>query len=650
MASKDAVGKAVYQLETDPTGLTKGLKAAEGQIKATGATAEKAFGKQTTGALGKVDAALTKMTASKGIPGAVLGGLGIGAGIGVFSLVTKGIGMITDVLGTSIEAARQEELSVAKLTTALEANVDAWDGNTEAIEATLKARMALGFADDEQRDSLAQLVSVTKDATTALDLQRTAMDLARLRNMSLADASALLGKVYSGNVGILSRYGIKLEKGATATQALAEVQKRAGGQAEAWADKNKAAIAKVRIDDAMESIGLALIPLVDGLTSFASDAIPAAIAGLTDLGDAFNNLRRWMSPGQALIEDQNAALVKMATDLGLDSEKLLEFVQGQRDAATAIEDNAKAMANLEDASATLRAGLLESGMAVEDVDAAVKEYRDRMLGLIKDQEAVNTSTDKSTELWRFSAQAILEARAAGVDLSPTLEDVAGAAGGTSRALEVLGGSAKKVAATIETDLSPLTGIVKGSLRRAKDAAEKEGAEFRWAMEHPLAGDRLGAFWAKQIRVHQRRRQKAIDAGNVTVIAREDAFIKDYRERLTALRTAKFTVAVQTVFTGTIPNWIPGLPGLPGRAAGGPVQALKPYIVGEHRPELFVPDRNGTILPSVPSSAGRQVVDVRHTITLEGARNLRSAGYDTDRLAALLRAADDGAGYSSPRRY
>jgi len=40
-----------------------------------------------------------------------------------------------------------------------------------------------------------------------------------------------------------------------------------------------------------------------------------------------------------------------------------------------------------------------------------------------------------------------------------------------------------------------------------------------------------------------------------------------------------------------------------RAAGGPVEAGKSYIVGEHRPELFVPDQDGMILPSVPGRAG-----------------------------------------------
>jgi murein DD-endopeptidase MepM/ murein hydrolase activator NlpD len=36
-----------------------------------------------------------------------------------------------------------------------------------------------------------------------------------------------------------------------------------------------------------------------------------------------------------------------------------------------------------------------------------------------------------------------------------------------------------------------------------------------------------------------------------------------------------------------------------RASGGPVRAGQPYIVGEHRPELFVPDTSGYIVPQVP---------------------------------------------------
>lgn len=40
-----------------------------------------------------------------------------------------------------------------------------------------------------------------------------------------------------------------------------------------------------------------------------------------------------------------------------------------------------------------------------------------------------------------------------------------------------------------------------------------------------------------------------------------------------------------------------------RADGGPVEAGKPYIVGERRPELFVPNTAGRILPQVPALGG-----------------------------------------------
>lgn len=59
-----------------------------------------------------------------------------------------------------------------------------------------------------------------------------------------------------------------------------------------------------------------------------------------------------------------------------------------------------------------------------------------------------------------------------------------------------------------------------------------------------------------------------------------------------------------------PDWIPGIggkgfdmPDIPEwRAAGGPVTAGMPYIVGEHRSELFVPNQSGRIVPNVGGGA------------------------------------------------
>ena len=43
----------------------------------------------------------------------------------------------------------------------------------------------------------------------------------------------------------------------------------------------------------------------------------------------------------------------------------------------------------------------------------------------------------------------------------------------------------------------------------------------------------------------------------------------------------------------------GVAAFQGREQGGPVRAGNPYIVGEKRPELFIPTQSGHILPSVP---------------------------------------------------
>lgn len=46
--------------------------------------------------------------------------------------------------------------------------------------------------------------------------------------------------------------------------------------------------------------------------------------------------------------------------------------------------------------------------------------------------------------------------------------------------------------------------------------------------------------------------------------------------------------------------------MPGKALGGSVRAGEAYIVGEHRPEMFIPSQSGTIKPSVSSQSGAGV--------------------------------------------
>lgn len=60
--------------------------------------------------------------------------------------------------------------------------------------------------------------------------------------------------------------------------------------------------------------------------------------------------------------------------------------------------------------------------------------------------------------------------------------------------------------------------------------------------------------------------------------------------------------------GGLGGFVGGLIGSFFRANGGPVKAGQPYIVGERQPELFVPNRSGTIIPSV-TSGGDSITNI-----------------------------------------
>ena len=67
-----------------------------------------------------------------------------------------------------------------------------------------------------------------------------------------------------------------------------------------------------------------------------------------------------------------------------------------------------------------------------------------------------------------------------------------------------------------------------------------------------------------------------------------------------------------------------------RANGGPVKAGQPYVVGERQPELFVPRRSGTILPSTQLGSGDNVTNMV-TVNVD-AQGSSVAGNSTDAQA------------------
>ena len=238
-------------------------------------------------------------TSAQKFGSAISSGLGIGAGIGAFTLLSSAVGGTVDFLKDAVQAGMEEEASIAKLSASLQANIPAWDGRTDAIEKVLKAQIDLGFSDDEQRDSMSMLVVATKNVAEAQAIQTTAMDLARLKGISLADATSALIKVEAGQYRALKGLGIVLKEGATQTEALAAVQAVAEGQAATFAmvTGGKLLVAQTKFGEKMDELGTILLPLVsDGisLVTGSADLLAASmnilLPWMRDFGDAADAL------------------------------------------------------------------------------------------------------------------------------------------------------------------------------------------------------------------------------------------------------------------------------------------------------------------------------------------------------------------------
>lgn len=252
---------------------------------------------------GQLEGDLTKLGRAAGISAA--------AGTFAFNAMSTAIAGAGDFIGDATRQFIADEQSVARLSAALKASVVAWNGNTAAIEATIKARMRLGFTDDEQRNALALAVTATNDVSEALAILGTAMDLARLKSISLEDATSKLIKIEGGNFRALKELGIEIDENATQTEALIAVQKAADGQAKAYAETTggKLVQAQVRAGEATERLGgifarlgAVILPAVaDGLDSVLN-LIDGVASSADKAENPINSLLRLL-PGFASLQD-----------------------------------------------------------------------------------------------------------------------------------------------------------------------------------------------------------------------------------------------------------------------------------------------------------------------------------------------------------
>lgn len=499
---------------------------------------------QVSGPLSKIKDKFDTLGKSKGFQSIAMG-VGVGIGAQVWAEAT---GRIVGAIGDAIEAAKQEEVSIQKLGSALEANIASWDGNTDAIERVLTARMKLGFSDDEQRDSLAKLVAATGDATEALDIQRTAMDLARFKGISLADATDALTKVEAGSYRILKSLGIVLKEGATQTEALAAVQRVAAGQAEDYARTNsgKLEVSQVKVNEAMEKFGTAVLPAVADAASTAADAITGVSTALDIIGG--------------------------------NGPKTTEEV---RNTEEAFIDLARAVSGFIPV-----AGLLADAME-ENTTHVQSDVSDMAMGAKKEFDEVG---DDAKRMGRRVGDA---ADDAGASFSAMVESMID---DTQQLIDDVFDPIETRAAIYQSRMDQ--NAAEEQLRDAKTAREKREATDD-IME--AIGDQADSLvdLGKQGKLTEKdidRFEKDVKQSYEVLGKEVPKDIQAIIDKLRALdKWDGHTINVTTRVSGGGGGGKPGTLG--HRAVGGPVKASEVYMVGESGPELFVSDKAGSIVPN-----------------------------------------------------
>lgn len=187
----------------------------------------------------------------------------------------------------AVEAAIADQKSQVLLADALKNTTGATDAQIRATEDFIrKTQLAAGVSDSQLRPALGNLVRATGNATKAQELLTLALDISVATGKDVESVSLALSKAYNGNIGALQRLGIPLDENIIKSKdfeaATDELQKLFGGAAATAADTyaGKLAIIQERLGEAQESLGEALLPILDRVSKFIVQTVVPAFEGL----------------------------------------------------------------------------------------------------------------------------------------------------------------------------------------------------------------------------------------------------------------------------------------------------------------------------------------------------------------------------------
>lgn len=195
-----------------------------------------------------------------------------------------------------VKAAIEDEAAQVRLAAALENATGATRDQIAAVETQItKTALATGVADDQLRPALQRLALSTGDTAKAQELLNLALDVSQSTGKPLETVANALGKAYDGNTTALGKLGIGLSSAELKTMSFTDVQGRLSDLFGGAAAKNAETFQgrmdrlKVAFDEAKETIGYALLPIIEKLVQYFIDYV---IPYINKLAQAFDPVKK----------------------------------------------------------------------------------------------------------------------------------------------------------------------------------------------------------------------------------------------------------------------------------------------------------------------------------------------------------------------
>ena len=212
-----------------------------------------------------------------------------GAGFAIGAFATK-----------SVMAASDDQKAAAILATTLKNSTGARARDVSSVENWIsKMTLATGVADDELRPALGTLVRATHNTAEAQNILQVAMDASAATGKPLETISLALAKAQGGNVTALGKLGIATKdahgKTLSFAQVMVNMQKTFSGSQAAATDSfsGRVQVMKNAFNEATESVGYGLLPIMTKLATFATGTLVPAI---TATANWFQANAAWVTP------------------------------------------------------------------------------------------------------------------------------------------------------------------------------------------------------------------------------------------------------------------------------------------------------------------------------------------------------------------